>query len=190
MATVPHEPGSPQPPTVTVYGATWCEDTRRARRLLRRLGVAHRYFDVDEDLEALEHATALNRGARRTPVVTLAAQVLVEPSNEALARTVIGEGLLTREEAIDRLYVQNVGDMERCIRISGGLALIGLQRHAPPVLRGATFLTGLTLLLTGIAGWCPVFSLRGVSSLNGPADRPGEAEREDWLTRREPAIAE
>jgi mycoredoxin len=190
MATVPHEPGSPQPPTVTVYGAAWCEDTRRARRLLRRLGVAHRYRDVDEDLEALEHATALNRGARRTPVVTLASQVLVEPSNETLARTVVHEGLLTRDEAIDRLYVQNVGDVERCIRVSGGLVLIGLQRHAPPTLRGVTFLTGLTLLLTGISGWCPVFSMRGVSSLNGPADRPDEAERQAWLTRREPTIAE
>ena len=86
--------------------------------------------------------------------------------------------------------MQNVGDVERCVRVSSGLLLIALQRNAPPVARGATFLTGLTLVLTGISGWCPVFSARGVSSLNGPADRPDEAEREAWLTHRQPAIAE
>ncbi len=36
---------------ITVYGADWCEDTRRSLRHLRRLGVAHRYVNIDEDLE-------------------------------------------------------------------------------------------------------------------------------------------
>ena len=39
---------------IIVYGADWCEDTRRSLRHLRRLGVAHRYLNVDEDLDALE----------------------------------------------------------------------------------------------------------------------------------------
>ena len=38
---------------ITVYGADWCEDTRRSLRHLRRLGVPHRYENVDEDLDAL-----------------------------------------------------------------------------------------------------------------------------------------
>jgi mycoredoxin len=175
---------------VTIYGAAWCEDTRRTRRLLRRLGVAHSYRDVDLDLEAMDEATALNRGIRRTPVVTLAGQVLVEPSNETLARAVVHEGLLSRAEAIERLSVQNVGDMERCLRVSSGLLLLAFEGQAPRAARGLTFMTGVTLLLTGIAGWCPVFSANGVSSLNGPADRPDEAERRTWLMRRQPAIAD
>jgi len=178
------------PPSVVIYGAAWCEDTRRTRRLLRRLGIPHQYRDVDLDFEAMERATALNRGVRRTPVVTLAAQVLVEPSNETLARTLVGAGLLTRDEAIERLYVQNVGDMERCLRVSGGLLLLAFERQAPPATRGVTWLARITLLLTGMAGWCPVFSANGVSSLNGPADRPDEAERRAWLTRRKAAIAD
>lgn len=178
------------PPVVTVFGAAWCEDTSRTRRLLRRLGVAHRYHDVDLDLEALERATTLNHGVRRTPVVLLAEQVLVEPSNEALTRTVVDEGLVTRDEVTNRLAVQNVGDVERLLRVSGGLLLLAFERRTPRVARAATLLTGMTLLLTGIAGWCPVFSAKGLSSLNGPADRPGEAERAAWLTRREPAIAD
>ncbi len=188
MTTVANE--SAPPPVVTVFGAAWCEDTSRTRRLLRRLGVVHRYYDVDLDLEALEQATTLNHGVRRTPVVLLAEQVLVEPSNEALARTVVHEGFITREEALERLDVQNVGDIERLVRVSGGLLLLAFEGRAPRIARAATLLTGMTLLLTGIAGWCPVFNARGLSSVNGPADRPGEAERRAWLTRREPAIAD
>jgi glutaredoxin len=175
---------------VTVLGAGWCEDTRRTRRLLRRLGVAHRYRDVDEDLEAMDNATALNQGLRRTPVVLVAGQVLVEPSNATLAGAIVSEGLLTRDEATDRLYVQNVGDLERSLRVSGGLLLFALKRHAPPVARETMLLGGVALLLTGIAGWCPVFSARGISSLNGPADRPDEAERRAWLKRVQPGIVE
>ena len=54
---------------ITVYGADWCEDTRRALRQLRRLGIAHQYLNIDEDLDALERAKALNHGRRRTPVM-------------------------------------------------------------------------------------------------------------------------
>ena len=53
---------------ITLYGADWCEDTRRSLRHLRRLGVAHEYVNIDEDLEALHRAKALNDGVRRTPV--------------------------------------------------------------------------------------------------------------------------
>jgi mycoredoxin len=166
---------------VTVFGAGWCEDTRRTRRLLRRLGVAHRYRDVDEDLEALDRATHLTEGLRRTPVVLVAEEVLVEPSNPALAGAIVREGLLTREQATERLYVQNVGDLERVLRVSSGLLLLALKRGAPPVARETMMLGGVTLLLTGISGWCPVFQARGVSSLNGPGDRPEEAERRAWL---------
>jgi glutaredoxin len=177
-------------PTVAIFGAAWCEDTRRTRRLLRRLGVPHRYRDVDLDMQAMEQATTLNHGIRRTPVVTVASQVLVEPSNESLARAIVDEGLLTRDQAAERLHVQNVGDLERCLRVSSGLLLLAFERQAPRAARGVTFLTGVTLLLTGIAGWCPVFSANGVSSLHGPADRPDEAERRAWLMRREPLTAD
>ena len=56
---------------VSVYGANWCEDTRRSLRHLRRLGVAHRYVNIDEDLDALARAKALNDGGRRTPTIDL-----------------------------------------------------------------------------------------------------------------------
>ena len=172
----------PRPALVPVlYGAAWCEDTRRTRRLLRRLGVRHRYRDVDEDLEALDRATMLNQGVRRTPVITIGSDVFVEPTNSAMAAALLEHGLLTREQVAERLHLQNVGDFERVIRVSSGLLVLASQRQAPAVLRGLLTLTGAGLVLTGVFGWCPVFHAKGVSSLNGPGDRPDEAEGQSWL---------
>jgi glutaredoxin len=171
---------TPQP-NVTVFGADWCEDTHRSRRLLRRLGVAHCYRNVDEDLAALEQATTLGQGVRRTPVVDVDGTALVEPSNEALMSTLISRSVLSAAEAVDRLSVQNVGDVERLLRVSAGLMLYAGTRRAPALLRAPLGMLGAGLMLTGIAGWCPFYNSRHVSSLGGPGDRPGEAERTTWL---------
>jgi glutaredoxin len=178
---VPPASDTPPAPVPTLYGAGWCEDTRRTRRLLRRLGIRYRYRDVDEDLEALDRATTLNQGVRRTPVVTIGSDVFVEPTNSAMTTALLGHGLLTREQVAERLHLQNVGDFERVIRLSSGLLVLASQRQAPAVLRGLLTLTGAGLVLTGVFGWCPVFHAKGVSSLNGPGDRPDEAERQTWL---------
>jgi mycoredoxin len=177
MSSAPLSP----PPAITVFGADWCEDTHRSRRLLRRLGLWHLYRNVDEDLAALEEATALGQGVRRTPVVSIEGIALVEPSNEALVSVLISRGVLTDAEAVDRLSVQNVGDMERVLRVSGGLLLYAAMRRAPALLRAPLSLFGAGLMLTGVAGWCPLYNSRHVSSLGGPGDRPGEAERAAWL---------
>ena len=168
-------------PAVTLYGASWCEDTRRTRRLLRRLAIAYRYRDVDEDIEALDRATTLNQGVRRTPVVTVGADVLVEPTNAVMTAALLTHRLLTREHVAERLHLQNVGDFERVLRVSSGLLVLASQAHAPRTLRSLFTLTGASLVLTGVFGWCPVFHAKGVSSLNGPGDRPDEAERQSWL---------
>jgi mycoredoxin len=178
---IPPASDTTPPPVLTLYGAAWCEDTRRTRRLLRRLAIRHRYRDVDEDLEALDRATTLNQGVRRTPVVTIGSDVFVEPTNSAMTSALLAHGLLTREEVAERLHLQNVGDFERVIRVSSGLLVLASQRQAPPLLRGLLTLTGAGLVLTGVFGWCPVFHAKGVSSLNGPGDRPDEAERQTWL---------
>ena len=144
-------------------------------------GSRYRYRDVDEDLEALDRATTLNQGVRRTPVVTIGSDVFVEPTNSAMTAALLAHGLLTREQVAERLHLQNVGDFERVIRVSSGLLVLASQRQAPRVLRGLLTLTGAGLVLTGVFGWCPVFHAKGVSSLNGPGDRPDEAERQSWL---------
>ena len=103
---------------ITVFGADWCEDTRRSQRLLRRLHVPYHYLNIDEDLDALERAKSLNHGDRRTPTIDLGlgAQALVEPDNDTLTAALVERQMLTREQAHERLGLQNVGDLERVAR--------------------------------------------------------------------------
>ena len=166
---------------ITVYGADWCEDTRRSRRQLRRLAVPHRYLNIDEDLDALDRAKALNAGRRRTPTIDLIDRVLVEPSNTTLAEALIQRGELTREELVERVTVQNVGDLERAVRGGVGLLLVVLASRSPRRVRWPVRLLGASAALTGITGWCPGYSAAGVSSLDGPGDRPSESARQAWI---------
>jgi glutaredoxin len=171
---------------ITVYGADWCEDTRRSQRLLRRLHVPHHYVNIDEDLDALDAAKALNHGERRTPTIDLGlgGDALVEPDNETLAAALVELEMLTRAQAHERLGIQNIGDIERVARTTGGLALVAAAGSSPAALRWPLRLIGLFGALTGISGWCPAYHAAGVTSLGGPGDRPDEAERSAWVVPR------
>jgi len=172
---------------ITVYGTDWCEDTRRTLRHLRRLSVAHRYLNIDEDLDALERAQKLNDGQRRTPTIDLGLNGpgLVEPDNDALTGALVEIEMLTRQDAHDRLVVQNVGDAERVARAAAGVALIAAAQAATRVVRGPATMLGAIVALTGVSGWCPVYRYSGVTSLGGPGDRPDEAVRRAWTAPRE-----
>jgi mycoredoxin len=171
---------------ITVYGADWCEDTRRSLRLLRRLGTPHRYINIDDDLTALERAKALNNGVRRTPIIDLGAGggALVEPDNDTLTAALIELEMLTREDVLERQAIQNVGDTERAIRVGVGLASLIAGSFAPRPLRLPLRLAGFYAMLTGVVGWCPGYHAAGVTSLAGPGDHPEEAERTSWLAAR------
>jgi hypothetical protein len=173
---------------ITVYGTGWCEDTRRALRRLRRLGLEHRFVNIDEDFDALEHALALSGGWRRTPIIDLGlgGQALIEPDNDTLTAALVEIEMLTAEATRERLGVQNVGDVERAARTLGGLAMIAAAAAAPQPARWPVGLLGAAVALSGVAGWCPAYSYAGVTSLDGPGDRPDEARRNAWLTRQAP----
>src|SRR5688500_15922711 len=129
---------------INVYGADWCEDTRRSLRHLRRLGIAYRYLNIDEDLDALDRAKALNGGKRRTPVVDLdvGGPALVEPDNDTLTGALVELEMLTQDDAHGRMTVQNVGDVERVIRGGAGLAMMAAAAAAPGALRAALRIAG------------------------------------------------
>jgi hypothetical protein len=174
---------------ITVYGTAWCEDTRRALRRLRRLGLSYRFLNVDEDFDALERALALSGGWRRTPIIDLGlgGPALVEPDNDELTGALVELEMLTTEATRERLGVQNVGDVERAARTLGGLAMIAAAARAPQTARWPVGLLGAAVALSGVAGWCPAYSCAGVTSLDGPGDRPDEARRTAWLTRQVPS---
>ncbi len=177
---------------ITVYGAEWCEDTRRSLRHLRRLGVPHRFKNVDEDLDALDRASSLTGGVRRTPTIDLGVggDPLVEPTNDTLAGALVELEMLTQDEAHERLGVQNVGDVERVGRTLTGLAVFAAGAAAPRALRWPLRILGAGVTLSGISGWCPAYSCARVTSLGGPGDRPDEAVRYRWLSAAPSAAAQ
>jgi hypothetical protein len=170
---------------ITVYGADWCEDTQRSLRHLRRLGIAHRYLNIDENSRALDQARALVPGStdRRTPVIDLAVggQPLVEPDNDTLTSALVELQMLTMDDAVERLAVQNVGDLERLVRAAAGILLFAAGASIRGRGRWGVRLAGAIVALTGISGWCPAYQIAGVTSIGGPGDRPGEATRARWL---------
>jgi mycoredoxin len=177
---------------ITVYGADWCEDTRRSLRHLRRLHVPHRYLNIDEDLDALQEAKALNDGRRRTPTIDLGigGRALVEPDNDTLTGALVELEMLAQEDARERLAVQNVGDVERIARTVAGGALIALAAAGRRETRWPLAIAGVLVAASGAIGWCPIYHATGVTSLGGPVDRPDEAERRAWLVARSHAVGD
>jgi mycoredoxin len=81
--------------SLTLYGADWCPDCRRSKRLLDRLGIAYSWRDTEHDEEALTEMLALNGGRQSIPVVVLPdGQRLTEPADTALRAALVRAGLL------------------------------------------------------------------------------------------------
>ena len=79
---------------LTVYGATWCSDCKRAKKFLGEQRVHYHWVDVEQDAEALALVERINKGKRRIPTIVFEDQsILVEPSNAELAAKL---GLQTR----------------------------------------------------------------------------------------------
>lgn len=77
-------PDLPIPSVLTVYGADWCGDCRRAKRFLDAAGVPYRYVDLEADPAAQQLVD--DAGYRAIPIiVTPGGAVLIEPSNDELA---------------------------------------------------------------------------------------------------------
>ncbi|MGW9632389.1 glutaredoxin family protein [Agromyces sp. NPDC055520] len=56
------------PARVTMYGAEWCSDCRRSKRLLDARGVAYDYVDLETVADGADRAKAIS-GRTQIPVV-------------------------------------------------------------------------------------------------------------------------
>ncbi len=73
-----------EPSAITVYGADWCGDCRRSKRLLAKRAVAYQWIDVAARPEVQAELTAA--GYPAIPVIVLpGGTVLMEPTDEELA---------------------------------------------------------------------------------------------------------
>ena len=72
-------------PEITMYGADWCGDCRRSKRLLEELDVQITHIDVEADLSAADKVIEINGGAKSIPVIVFEDGThLTEPSDNDL----------------------------------------------------------------------------------------------------------
>jgi glutaredoxin-like protein len=71
---------------LTVYGATWCSDCKRAKKFLGEQRVHYDWVDVEQDADGLALVERINNGKRIIPTIVFADETtLIEPSNAELA---------------------------------------------------------------------------------------------------------
>ena len=70
---------------ITMYGADWCGDCRRSKRLLEELDVQVSHIDVEADQSAAAKVIEINGGAQSIPVIVFSdGPHLTEPSDNDL----------------------------------------------------------------------------------------------------------
>lgn len=69
---------------ILVYGAEWCADCHRSRRLLDDHEVAYDYFDIDENAEKKAEMLVLTDGKNVIPTIKIGDKILQEPTNDEL----------------------------------------------------------------------------------------------------------
>ena len=70
---------------ITMYGADWCGDCRRSKRLFESLDVQVNHIDVEADEFAAVKVIEINGGAKSIPVIVFSDGThLTEPSDMEL----------------------------------------------------------------------------------------------------------
>jgi mycoredoxin len=70
---------------IRVFGADWCGDCIRSKRVLERSGAPFEWIDVEVQAGAAAEAMELARGRRNIPVIVFPdGRVLIEPSDREL----------------------------------------------------------------------------------------------------------
>lgn len=70
-----------------MYGAEWCGDCIRSKRLLNELGVDFEYLNIEEVAGAADKVLEINGGTQSIPVITFRDGThLTEPSDKDLRK--------------------------------------------------------------------------------------------------------
>ena len=71
---------------ITMYGADWCGDCRRAKHYFERHDVAYEYVDVAANPDEMDNVIRYNDGRRNIPVVVFSdGSHLTEPTDADLS---------------------------------------------------------------------------------------------------------
>ena len=72
--------------TITMYGADWCGDCRRAKAWFDERDIAYDYVDLVDNPDETERVLERNNGVKKIPVIVFEDDShLVEPTNDELA---------------------------------------------------------------------------------------------------------
>jgi len=80
---------------ITMYGADWCGDCRRSKRLLEELDVQVTHIDVEVDQSAAAKVREINGGAQSIPVLIFSDGThMTEPSDNDLQAKLTSLGII------------------------------------------------------------------------------------------------
>ena len=80
---------------ITMYGADWCGDCRRSKRLFEELDIQVNHIDVEVDKSAAEKVVEINGGAQSIPVIVFSDGThLTEPSDNDLKAKLQALGII------------------------------------------------------------------------------------------------
>lgn len=76
---------NPRPEQIVLYGADWCGDCRRARRILAEKNIIYLDVDIEKDARAAEFVRQQNGGFQSIPTILFPdGAKLVEPDSTTL----------------------------------------------------------------------------------------------------------
>lgn len=82
---------------IKLYGASWCPDCQRSKRLLEVLHVPFTYINLEEVPEAAEVVEKINNGLQSIPTIVFDdGSVLTEPSDPVLKAKLIEVGAVSK----------------------------------------------------------------------------------------------
>jgi len=80
---------------ITMYGADWCGDCRRSKRLFEELDVQVNHIDVESDETAAAKVQEINGGAKSIPVIVFSDGThRTEPSDNDLKAKLTSLGII------------------------------------------------------------------------------------------------
>ena len=80
---------------ITMYGADWCGDCRRSKRLFEELDIQVNHIDVEVDKSGAAKVVEINGGAQSIPVIVFSDGThLTEPSDNDLKAKLTALGII------------------------------------------------------------------------------------------------
>lgn len=90
---------------ITIYGAPWCPDCKRAKQFLNEQRVPYDWVDIDADPDGLAYVEQLQDGGRTIPTIVFKdGSYVLEPTNTELAEK-LGLELRAERSAYDVIIV-------------------------------------------------------------------------------------